>query len=146
MFQHCGFFKVRQKESTITEVCSFFSFQPVKKDCGKYPEWSSIICGSMQSHLPHWYSLPLNLSRFSMFSLWNHWLQANNKNISVCNMDHIHFRVHVSEYLYIYQRIQKSRNVIARVTQIVCNRVQIGTRDWVSWHNSHKMRKGPFEI
>lgn len=59
----------------------------------------------MQFHWPHPYSLFLNFSRFSMFLLLNHWLQANTENIWLCNVGHTHFRDHWSQYLYILQKV-----------------------------------------
>lgn len=69
---------------------------------------------------------PLNISRLSTFSLFNHWQQANNENILLCNVNHTHFRVRdiLSQYLYLLHRMLESRSVIGRITQLVCGSMQ----------------------
>lgn len=75
---------------------------------------------------PHPYSFSLNISRLSMFSLLNHWQQANNENIWLCNVDHTHFRVCdiLCQYLYMLHRMLESRRVIGRITELVCGCMQ----------------------
>lgn len=79
---------------------------------------------NVESHLPHPYSVSLNFSTFSMLSALNHWLHTSNENISICNIAYTHFRVHLSQYLYISHRMLKSGRVIARTIQLVCGSVQ----------------------
>lgn len=80
---------------------------------------------NVESHLPHPYSVSLNFPMFSMLSVLNHWRHANNENISICNVAYTHFRVHLSQYLYISHRMLKSRRVIARIICAhICGSVQ----------------------
>ena len=100
----------------------------------------------MQFHWPHPYSLFLNFSRFSMFLLLNHWLQANIENISLCNVGHTHFRDHWSQYLYILQKdaeVQKGycQNHTPGLWQSTEKDKRLGF-----WYNPGKARRSPFEI